>query len=329
VKNRPEKVKSEPNRPRFTNMKKIQFSLIASLLVLLMAVLSAPAQAKRPVKSPVKRAVKIAAPASGLLYKISGNGLKKPSYIFGTIHAICEKDMFSMARLNSYLTASEQVVLEIDMADPEEMRAVVAATFMPEGKTLADFLTPEEYDKVEAYIKNTSGLTLKYMRNIKPVILETALVIAPKTIGCTAPVSYEVSFVKTATANKKPVAGLETAVEQFAVFDKIPLEKQARDLYEATQDPEKDADKFASLLSAYKMQDSDKLYDELSRQQSAQKEFQADLLDKRNKLWIPKIEKAMREKSCFIAVGGGHLGGDNGVVKLLKARGYILQPIKL
>jgi uncharacterized protein YbaP (TraB family) len=161
------------------------------------------------------------------------------------------------------------------------------------------------------------------------MVLQTGLIAAPKTIGCAAPLSYELSFVKTATAGKKPIEGLESAASQFAVFDKIPLEKQAKELYEATQDPEKDAGKFASLLSVYKMQDADKLYDEVSRQDSDEMEFQAELLDKRNKLWIPKIEKAIGEKSCFIAIGGGHLGGANGVIKLLKARGYILQPIKL
>ncbi len=310
-------------------MKKIQFSIFAALLVLLTLFLPAPGQAKRPVKRPIKQPVKMTAPTTGIFYKVSGNGLKKPSYIFGTIHVICEKDMFPMTRLNSYLTASERVVLEVDMDDPEERRAAALATFMPEGKTLADFLTQEEYDKVEAYLKKTNGMTLKYLRNIKPMVLQMALVGAPKTIGCTAPLSYELLFLKIATANKKPVEGLETAAEQLAVFDKIPLEKQARDLYEATQDPERGADIFASLLSAYKIQNIDKLYDEVSRQQSDQKEFQADLLDKRNKLWIPKIEKAMQEKSCFIAVGGGHLGGDNGVIKLLKTKGYILQPIRL
>jgi uncharacterized protein len=310
-------------------MKKILSFTFASLLVLFTMFSSARAQIKRPVKRPVKQTVKMTAPTTGIFYKIAGNGLKKPSYIFGTIHAICQKDMFSMTRLNSYLTASERVLLEIDMDDPEEIRAAKLATFMPVGKTLADFLTQEEYDKVEAYLKITSGLTLKYLRNIKPMVLQTALVAAPKTLGCTAPLSYELSFLQTAAANKKPVEGLETAVEQFAVFDEIPLEKQARELYEATQDPEKNAVKFASLLSAYKLQDADRLYDEVSRQDSDQMEFQADLLDKRNKLWIPKIEKAIKEKSCFIAVGGGHLGGVNGVIKLLKARGYILQPIKL
>ncbi|HEV7645628.1 MAG TPA: TraB/GumN family protein [Pyrinomonadaceae bacterium] len=316
-------------------MKKMQFPIFAALLVLFTMVLSAPGQVRRPAKRPlkqvkqVKQAVKMTAPATGLLYKISGNGLKKPSYIFGTIHVICQKDMFPMTLLNSHLMASERVVLEVDMDDPAEMRAAALATFMPEGKTLADFLTQEEYDKVEAYLKKTNGMTLKYLRNIKPMVLQMALVGAPKTIGCTAPVSYELLFLKIATANKKPVEGLETAVEQLTVFDEIPLEKQARELYEATQDPERGVDKFASLLSAYKMQDIDKLYDEVSRQQSDQKEFQADLLDKRNILWIPKIEKAMQEKGCFIAVGGGHLGGDNGVIKLLRAKGYILQPIKL
>jgi uncharacterized protein YbaP (TraB family) len=57
--------------------------------------------------------------------------------------------------------------------------------------------------------------------------------------------------------------------------------------------------------------------------------LQGVLLDDRNKDWIPKIEKAIGEKSSFIAVGGGHLGGKNGVVNLLRAKGYKVEAIKL
>ena len=59
------------------------------------------------------------------------------------------------------------------------------------------------------------------------------------------------------------------------------------------------------------------------------KEFHARLLDDRNIAWIPKLETAFKEKPTFVAVGAGHLGGTNGVIKLLRAKGYQVSPVKL
>ncbi len=301
-------------------MRKFVFTALATLVAIAFpATLSVAAQTKKVVEP------------SGLLYKISGKDLKKPSYLFGTIHIICPNDMFSMEKLNGYIDQTDRVIMELDFDNAEEMQALGKGVLMPDGKTIKDFLTAEQFAKVDEMFKNYMGVSAENFKQIKPFLLGMMVSTSPKALGCT-PGSYEMSFLKAAAERKKGVEGLETVASQFAVIEKNPLEKQAKTLYEMSLDPQKHIDVFKKMVEAYKAQNSDELYIMMDAQMKSEKDMkdlQGALLDDRNKDWIPKIEKAIGEKSSFIAVGGGHLGGRNGVVSLLRAKGYKVEAIKI
>jgi uncharacterized protein YbaP (TraB family) len=270
------------------------------------------------------------AETSALLYRITGKDLKKPSYLFGTIHIICQPDMLPMGKLNGYLNQTDRLVLEIDMDDAGEMQTMQKALLIPGGKTFTEFLKPEQTAKIDEMLKSTLGASIEQVKSLRPMMLQIMMMSTPKVIGCNLPSSYEMTFLQTATQKKKTVEGLETVASQMEALDSQPLEKQARQLYEAALNPEKGFDDFKKLLATYKTQNSDALYDLIDAQIPAEdKAFQMRLVDTRNIAWIPKIEKMIAEKPSFIAVGGGHLGGKNGVIKLLKAKGYQVQAIKL
>ena len=81
-----------------------------------------------------------------LLWKISGNGLEKPSYLFGTIHMICNDGGLSISdSLKSAIRNADQVYLELDMDNMFELMNVVTKMKMNGDTTLADLLSPEEY----------------------------------------------------------------------------------------------------------------------------------------------------------------------------------------
>ncbi len=266
---------------------------------------------------------------SALLYEISGNGLKKPSYLFGTIHIICPNDMIPAEKLDEYLGKSEQVFMELDFDNQTEIQSMSKAAYLPDGKTLADFLTAEQYAKVGEMVKNSLGVPIENVKNIHPMILQTLIITSPKNLGCNPPGSYELSFLKTAAANKKPIEGLETVGMQLDTINSIPLDKQAEGLYKMALEPNKSIDEYKKLVETYKTQNLDKVYEFIQRAFADDPTFQVTLLDDRNVAWIPKIEKAIKEKPSFIAVGAGHLGGKTGVLNLLRAKGYKVQAIKL
>ncbi len=304
----------------------LSLSILLTLFVLTFVFTNIFAQVKKP-KTTVKKAVSQTATTS-LLYKISGKNLKKPSYLYGTIHIICPTDMFSFNTLNSIFNETESLVLELDMDDPNVMKQMMTGLNMPEGKKLQDLLTPEKYAKVDEMFKSVLGVPVDVLKQFSPTGLSIIISTNPKAVGCAKPDSYETKFIEMATKAKKSIEGLESVEDQVSALSKTPLEKQAEDLYKMSLDPEKAIVQFKELITAYKQQDSDKLYDFISKSSAENPDFKSDLLDTRNKNWIPKIEKIIAEKSRFIAVGGAHLGGKNGVINLLKGKGYKVTAIK-
>ncbi len=266
--------------------------------------------------------------APSLLYKISGKGLTKPSYIFGTFHAICSSEMVPFESLDAYLAQTDQLMMEVDMDDPAEMQQMTKAVIIPDGKTFKEFLTAEQFLKVDEMTKSLLGYSAENLKTVKPLMIGVMALTSPKAIGCT-PTVYDLVLMQNAVAKKKAVVGLETVASQVKVIDSKPIDKQAADLYEIARDVQKSIDELKKLMAVYKLQDPEKLFETTNKQMTKEKEFQARLLDERNTAWIPKLEVAFKEKPTFVAVGAGHLGGKSGVLKLLRKRGYQVTPVKL
>ncbi|MEP6848076.1 MAG: TraB/GumN family protein [Acidobacteriota bacterium] len=269
------------------------------------------------------------AETNGILYKITGHGLTKPSYLFGTVHVICKQDMFSEDKLGGYLDRTDRLVMEIDLDDMGEIADMAKGLSLPDGKTLKTILTPEQYAKVDEMVTKALGFSADRVQTFSPVALQVMILSSPKMLGCTSPSAYEILLTKLAGTKKKPIEGLETAAFQRGVVDKLPVEAQAKTLYEMALDPMKSVNEFKQLIAVYKLQDSEKLYDTIGAQLGTNTDMESQLVGARNKAWVPKIEAMIREKPTFIAVGGGHLGGKNGLVASLRSLGYKVGAIKL
>lgn len=152
---------------------------------------------------------------------------------------------------------------------------------------------------------------------------------SPKITGCPQPIMLDDLLAKTAVEYKIPVTGLETAEEQLQIIDKLPMTEQIKALKELAANPDKYINQYRAMTKTYLEQDSDALFSLASAEMKLQGVSQADFLDHRNIRWIPLIEKQIKIAPTFIGVGAGHLGGENGVIKLLRKKGYTLTPIRL
>jgi uncharacterized protein YbaP (TraB family) len=127
--------------------------------------------------------------------------------------------------------------------------------------------------------------------------------------------------------------GLETVEDQVNVFEKIPYADQAKALVELIKEIKKDSNsgkaEFKKLLDLYLAQDIDGMVVMSGEEFFGDLENgEAELLTNRNQKWIPKIKAMSKEKPTFYAVGAAHLGGPNGVIRLLMKEGYSLKPVK-
>jgi uncharacterized protein len=266
---------------------------------------------------------------SSLLYEVTGKGLAKPSYVFGTMHAACQTDVVPLETVGTYVNQTDQIVMELDLDDKAVVGAMASGVMIPGGKTLKDYLTPEEFAKVDAMVMELLGAPAEAVKSVKPMMLSVALMTSQKVIGCAPPVTYDISLAQLAASAKKPVIGLETPAEQAAFIDSKPIEKQAKELYEMSLDTRKAIKDMRDLTEAYRSRSSDRLFEIAAEQSKKDKDFMKRLLDDRNIAWVPKLESSMRAKPTFVAVGAAHLGGKDGVINLLRSKGYTVRPIKL
>lgn len=267
------------------------------------------------------------APTS-ILYEITGGGIARPSYLLGTIHVSCAADIVPISAIEPFIDKTDQMLMELDLDDPAELKYIAGNVMIPNGKTIADHLSPEELAKVDAMTTSVLGYPASAVKTLKPWVLAVLIMTSPKTIGC-EPEKYDLSLVQKAVEKKRPVIGLETAAAQLALFDTKPIATQAKELYKMSLDLEKWVNQLKDVRKAYRSRDVEKLFELISEQMKEDKELAERMLDKRNAAWIDKIATHVRSKSTFIAVGAGHLGGKKGLISLLRSRGYEIRPVKV
>jgi uncharacterized protein YbaP (TraB family) len=275
-----------------------------------------------------------------LLWQISGNGLKQPSYLFGTIHLICKEDVVMPRATKRCFAASRQLALEFDISKAGEqamMAAMDKGVLMRDGTTLRDLIDSADFALLDRYFLDSAGMSLKMMERFKPMFLSMFLMESGSECEET---SYEEEFSRIAKQQKKPIVGVETMQQQLELFDRIPYKEQATMLVEeiksivqpSANKPAATVD-LASITTLYKQGRISELLDAM-REESIKgasgggTSFEEILLNERNRAWIPILDKMMRSKATFVAVGAGHLAGTQGVVSLLRKQGFVLTPLR-
>jgi uncharacterized protein len=258
-----------------------------------------------------------------LLWKISGNGLEQESYLFGTIHLICQ-DQFKMDdRILQALNKARKIALEIDMSDQNMLMEMQRLSVNADFQNIKDEFEPDQGKAVDEFLKSKYGVGLDQLGILKPFVLST--MILTKLMPCEEISGYEMFFVQKAQEGEIPMVGIETIADQVGLFDQIPLKTQLNDIGDLLVDG-KSIEEFETLVAAYLDEDIELLY-ELITNNDMFRDFGDILLVDRNQKWIPIIEDLIKEETTFIAVGSGHLASETGVIQLLRNAGFDVEPV--
>ena len=260
-----------------------------------------------------------------LLWKISGNGLKKPSYLFGTIHLTCDTSLDANT-LNA-LEATEQLYLELDMDDKSIQMKLMKLMMMKDGAKLSTLLSPEDFKILDEFMKKNLNMSAKLFDSFKPFMISSMLF--PKMLDCKSQ-SVESELMKITKEQNEEIFGLEKAEDQMKVFDEISYQDQADELLKTVKDNlEKDKKEFQEMITIYQNKDIEGMLKMMSDSDNKiTSENQEILLNDRNKKWIPIMIKIMKDKPTFFGVGAGHLAGEEGVIKLLRKQGYKVEAVQ-
>lgn len=261
---------------------------------------------------------------SSLLWKISGNGLTEESYLFGTIHIICADQFLMDDRIKNAFESTDQLVMELDMSDPDLQQKMAAISINPGMKNIQEDMDEEAAEALDEFLIESYGAGLAQFGVLKPFVLTSMVMI--KQLPCEEVISYEEFFTSLATDQNKPVKGLETVEYQMGVFDQIPAELQLAELAKMVTSDESEAE-FEMMVETYLSEDLDRLYT-IMKDSDTMEKYQDIMLDNRNRNWVSVMDAAMKNSSVFFAVGGGHLAGENGIISLLRIAGYKVEPVK-
>ncbi|HRG57911.1 MAG TPA: TraB/GumN family protein [Bacteroidia bacterium] len=264
---------------------------------------------------------------NSLCWKVTGPGLSEPSYVFGTIHLISKKDFFLSKSTEAAFKSCKTLALEVDLnMNKETKKEVGKSAILPSGKIIDDFCSAEELTIIKTFMSDTvkiSGLKIKLYSRLKPIYLQSIL-LKEQLKGAK---SYEETFAKKAKKNKMNQVGLEEIDLQMKVLDTIPIQTQVKDMVSSIKEGKASIRSFNEMIEVYKTQNIEKLHQLTVSEDSGIAEFEDVFLNHRNESWIPVIEQLAKKQPTFIAVGAAHLGGEKGVLNLLKAKGYTIEPI--
>jgi uncharacterized protein YbaP (TraB family) len=277
------------------------------------------ASAQRFVKKSLK------SPKS-LLWRISGHGLTEPSYVMGTIHLICKDDYFFTAAMDSALRASNQLVLEVNIADPRMLTDFQDSMKLPAGQKLRDFFDSDaEYQGFKTKATEVFGMDISPLEGHKPFLFLSMF--ATSTFACKEQASYETNLSKQADRLGMHVLGLETFDEQLRLFDNLDRNAMRKLLLESVNESGKNDKTMEKMVGLYKKQDLDGLL-QLMEKSPEMNLNQDALLKDRNQRWVERLPAIMQAQSVFVAVGAAHLPGNNGVLQLLRQQGYTVEAVK-
>ncbi len=262
---------------------------------------------------------------NSLLWKISGNGLTKPSYLFGTIHITCDASLSD--KVKKALDKTEQLCLELDMDDPNMQGEMISKMMMKDGITMKSLVSADDFKIVDDFLKTQLGYSAEVLNSFKPFMISAMLY--PKMMACEVQ-SVEDELMKIGKAQNEEVIGLETIAEQMNVFDTISYQDQMNELVKtAKSNLSRDTEEMNEMLALYKTENIEAMIDFTKKSENVMTSKYFDvMLNDRNSNWISRITNIAKAKSTFFGVGAAHLGGEKGVIVLLRKAGFKVEAVK-
>lgn len=268
-----------------------------------------------------------------LVWKISGNGIQKPSYILGTHHGCPFNYCDSIPGLMKAFDKVDNIIGEINMIEfsemsPERMQKMQAMMMMPADTSLLSLFNEEETAKVNAWLGKKMGASLEMLSVMKPMTIMVTVQnkILTEMMPELATMTSIDKYMQTLGQSKgKTIGELETADYQMELLYGNSLEEQADALLEMIDHGDSKG-LLQQLTNAYKSQNLDTLWKVFQEQMTG---YEYDAIVKvRNLNWEKQMKELLPKQSTLFVVGAGHLPGESGMINLLREAGYKVKPVK-
>lgn len=257
---------------------------------------------------------------NSLLWKIEHPKLETPSYLLGTLHLMCEADFAISEKVMRTLKNVDALVLEVNQADPSEMKIMMESMNNP--KKISEQLSKEQFQRLDSLTQKEMGATLS---NFDQYGLSTFnFILISKMLPCTQMKSSEVELMQLAKTNDKTIDGIEKVTEQMDYIEQAyPIDFT----FEQTMLFEDYKRDFNNAIKFYKKEELINSVNLIRKEAYMNENATKYLLTVRNNNWVDIMPEMMTKRSNLFAFGAAHLTRENGVIHLLRQKGYTVTPV--
>lgn len=262
-----------------------------------------------------------------LLWKVSND--KHSIYLLGSIHYLKKENFPLHKAILTAFNASKRLVLEVDLnriSPDAAQRVTLEKAMYRDGQTLQQNVSEETYQLAEQHAAKL-GIDMKIMGPMKPwFVALTLLAIKFQQIGLDPNLGVDHYLAERAKASGKATSGLETLEFQVGLLDQLSKRDQESLLRETVGEMELLVTNINQIVQSWLNGDSDSLETLLLGGMKEYPELHEKIIVERNRRWVPQIEKILaQDGDAIVVVGAAHLVGKDGVIEMLKARGYRLE----
>ena len=247
-------------------------------------------------------------------------------YLAGSLHLLSSEYYPLAPAFDERFAEADLLVEELDMAEmaaPASQMLMLQRGMMPAGQTLESVLTPPTMTAVKAKVTEM-GLPLAPLQLFKPWALALTLQgLEWQKAGFNPELGLDRHFYDLAKAKNLGVQGLETLDFQIAQFDGLSMPLQDKMLADTLKEMSTTQEAVGEMARAWKAGDAAAIERIVLRDLKSDPQMYQRLLVDRNRAWLPKLEALFsRPKPAFVVVGAAHLVGSDGIIAMLRAKGY-------
>ena len=257
------------------------------------------------------------------------SGTQGVVYLVGSVHLLTTDYYPIDPTFEQAFKTADLLVEELDMGDvlaPNSQMQMLTRGMLPAGQTLDKVVSRQTLAAVVSKF-NDLGMPVEPMKQFKPWLLSLTLQgLEWQKAGFDADLGLDKHFYDIAKAAGKRVQGLETLAFQISRFDEMSMELQDRLLAETLKELETTKTSFTRMADAWKAGDAPEIERIVLQDLKTEPEMYQRLLVDRNRTWLPKIEALFsRPAPAFVVVGAAHLVGADGLIEMLRAKGYAVE----
>ena len=271
--------------------------------------------------------VATAAQARTFGWKVTGKG--GVVYLVGSIHLL-SKDFYPLnPAIEAAYKDADLLVEEVDMAemlDPAAQMGFLTRGMLPSATPLDKVISPSTYALVTKRAADL-GLPAEPFKLLKPWLVALMLVQTEwQKAGFDPELGIDKHFYDQAKAEGKTTQGLETADYQISRLDDMTMEQQEHLLSESLKDLDAEKANMARLVESWRAGDVPGVERIVLSELKQEPLLYQRLLVERNRNWMPKIEALFaRPRHALVVVGAAHLVGPDGLIAMLRAKGYTVE----